>query len=167
MLRPLGMVAVVLAVALLAYYGWEFLSRPHIESPKELAQTALNADTAATRELAAVGLSQFGQPAREQLVSVFGASKQPEVRAACVHGLAQQWDYDSMPLLLDALDDEALSVREQAGQAVQRMLRINYEFCAGDPPEKRQAVVKRLRTRWGIFRNSEVNREFIRQYQGK
>ena len=165
MLRPLGMVAVVLAVALLAYYGWEFLSRPRLKSPEELAQVALNADTAATRELAAVRLSQFDEPAREQLLSVFGASKQPEVRAACIRGLAQQWSYGSMPLLLDALDDEALSVREQAGQAVQRMLRINYEFRAGDPPEKRQAVVKRLRIRWDKFRNSEVNIEFIRQHQ--
>jgi hypothetical protein len=161
------LIACILAVSALAYYGWRFFSSPRVETPEELARTALTAGAADEREVAAVKLSQLGKPAREHFLHVLDESGQPEVRAACIRGLAEQWSYRDMPVLLRALEDDSVTVRAQAGQAVQLMLRINYEFRADDPEEKRQEVVKRLYKRWEVFQRLPTGILYMRQQQGE
>jgi HEAT repeat protein len=137
-----------------------------VPTPDELAQAALEADAPEDRELAAVTLSQLGKPAREQLLRVLGESPQPEVRAACIRGLAEQWYYGCVPLLLDTLEDDSHLVREQAGEAVQHLLRADYGYRADAPLAERRAVAKRLREWWQRFQRSEMLMEFARQQQG-
>jgi hypothetical protein len=166
MLKPLGILAAVLAIAVAGVYGWRLLSAERPLTPETLAQAALQAASAEERELAAVQLLQFGKPAREHIVRVFTESKEPEVRAACLLGLADQWAYRQMPLMLDALEDESALVRAQAGEAVQLLLKVDYGFNAADPPERRQKVLKQLRERWKEFPESKVRMAFIRQQEG-
>ena len=169
MLRSLGIVAGILALAVLGYYGWQFFSRPRIQSPEELAQAALSAGTAEEREQAAVGLSQVGRAAREHLVRVLAESQQPEVKVACIRGLAEQWAYRQMAVLLEALDDDSPLVRAQAGAAVEMMLKGGgyYGFKANDPPEQRREGVKRMRRRWQEFQNSKIAMAFAREQEGE
>jgi hypothetical protein len=170
MFRPLVILAGVLAFAVAGVYGWRLLSLDRPPSADDLARAALQANSAEERELAAVGLSQLGKPAREHIVRVCTESSDPEVRAACLRGLADQWAYRQMPLLLDALDDESPLVRAQAGEAVQLLLKVdnvNYHFDAGAPPPERQKMVKRLRGRWKEFPESKVRMAFIRQQEGE
>jgi len=166
MLRSLGIVAGILALAVCGYYGWRFLSRPRIESPDELAQAALGAGTAEERETAAVGLSQLGRPAREQLLRVLAESQQPEVKVACIRGLAEQGAYRNMAVLLSALEDDSPLVRAQAGAAVEMMFKREYGFHANDPPEQRREAVKRLRQRWREFQNSKIAMAYAREQEG-
>ena len=164
--KPLGILAGVLAIAVVGYYGWRLLSADRPPAPGELARAAIRADSAEEREQAAVHLAQLGKPAREYVVQVLAESKQPEVRAACIRGLADQWAYRQMAVLLDALEDESLLVRAQAGEAVQLLLKVEYGFNAHDPPEQRREVVKQLRERWKDFPNSKICMAFVREKEG-
>jgi hypothetical protein len=167
MFRALVILAGVLAVAVAGVYGWRFLFPDRPPSADELAQAALQADSAEKRELAAIELSHSGKPARAQIVRVFTESQDPEVRVACLRGLADQWAYRQMDLMLDALDDPSPLVRAQAGESVQLLLKVDYGFNAAAPPEQRQEVVERLRERWRDFPNSKVRMAFIRQEEGE
>ena len=167
MLRPLGIVTVLLGLAVVGVWGWQWLSRPRAVSPEELAQAALTADTPRERENAAVRLSQLGRPARDQLLQVLGQSKQPEVRVACIRGLHQQWDYRSVSLLLGMMDDESPLVRAQAGATIQDLLRFDFGFRANDPPQKRQEAIKQFRAWWETFQKSRRSQAFMRQQMGE
>jgi hypothetical protein len=167
MLKVLGILAGVLAIAVAGVYGWRFLFAERPTTPAGLAQAALHAGSAEERELAAVELTQLGKPAREYIVQVLAESKQPEVRAACIRGLADQWAYRQMGMLLDALEDESSLVRAQAGDAVQLLLKVEYRFNANAPPEQRQEMVKKFRERWKEFPNSKVRMAYIRQQEGE
>ncbi len=125
-------------------------------SPEQLARQALEAPTPDEQEVAAVRLAGLGKPAKQHLRRVLSQSQSPEVRAACIGGLAVQWDYDSMPAFLDALDDDSELVRGRAGRAVERMMSVDFDYRYDDPPEKRAAAVKRFREHWKEFRDSEI-----------
>ena len=161
----LGLIAAILAIGVMVVYGWRLLAGGRAPSPESLAEAALIAPTAAERERAAVQLTQLGRPAHEHLVRLLGESAEPEVRAACIRGLAEQWHYDSVPVLLDALEDESSLVRGQAGAAVEHLLRVDYNYRADAPPEQRREVVRRLRAWWEKFQRSNMCREFMRQMQ--
>ena len=59
-----------------------------------------------------------------------------------------QRDWDSMPTLIDALNDSAVQVRDRAGVAVKEMLGVDYYFQAKDPAPKRETAVKAIRQRY-------------------
>jgi hypothetical protein len=122
------------------------------------------------RQYAAVKLVELGKPARQQVLRVLDLSKQPEVRVACIQGLTEQWDYRSMPLLLDLMNDPSAAVRLQAGEAVQYLLRTDCQFSQvnGDNQQaERQPVIKRLRSDWEKFKSAGLTRAFIREKLGE
>jgi hypothetical protein len=128
-MRPLHVVAAVLAVLVAAFYGWRLLwSRWGDSSPETLAGRALTAESAVERQQAAVDLASAGQPALAHLRRVLGESDDPDVRAACVQGLGDLRDYESAEVLIDLLGDRQLLVRARAEKAISRLLRRDVRF---------------------------------------
>ena len=138
-------------------------------SPAELAQKALEAASEEEQELAAVELAQLAsdkelgpqlrEEAREHLRRVLAETQSLPVRSACIRGLASEWDYQSMPALLDALDDESEVVRSDAAMAVQRMMSVNlkgFGYQYDDPPARRAPAIKRIREDWDKKRDSPI-----------
>ena len=80
-------------------------------------------------------------------------SQTPEVRAAVAAGLGKAMDPDSMPELLDAMEDESPLVRKAAGDAVERMVGLGHAFNADGPIEERQKVIARYRGFWDEARH--------------
>lgn len=152
---------------LLAILGWRFLPGRRPPSPEELARQALEAPTPGEREVAAVRLAQLGKEAKGQLQRVLAESQSAAVRAACIGGLAAQWDYQSMPVFLDALDDPSAVVRGRAGVAVQRFLGADFGFRHDDPPKKRQAVVKILKREWERVKDSALMQQWKQRQQSE
>ncbi len=74
-----------------------------------------------------------------------GGHEVAEVKAMMITGLAQQWDFDSMPLLLEALDDESFLVRSRAHLAIQRLLQVDVGYRPDDPPEVRRQYIQKFR----------------------
>ncbi len=150
----IGAVA-VLVVAAMAYFGWQWLDQTaEAPSPEVLAEQALGGSSPEAREKAAVQLATQVTDSRNLLRQVFHQSEAPPVRAACISGMAGNWDYHSMDDLLAALEDESPLVRGRAGAAVQQMLGIHFYFRAQDPPDKRAVAVKKMRAAWEYMRTS-------------
>jgi hypothetical protein len=157
--QQLRIVAGVLVAVVAAFYAWKYFAAGETsDSPEGLARQALGASNPEEQELACAHLvvlaaklnkPESPNPAREQLIQVFKESKVPSVRATALRGLASIWDYDSMPLMLDALGDESIEVRATAGQAVAHLLSLDPTlFDAAATSENRQAAVQGLRDRW-------------------
>jgi hypothetical protein len=158
----------VVLLGVIAIHGWRLLSSGNVaESPESLAAMALSASTPEAAEAAAVQLSQGGRPAREQMRRVLAESKRPEVRAACVRGLAELWDYNSMPALFKAMEDESQMVRARAGAAMRRLLKDDGGFRAEDPKEKRDQAIKQCRLCWTGYFSGTLPREYIREKMGE
>jgi hypothetical protein len=84
----------------------------------------------------------------------------PEVRAAMIQGLIQQWDLDSMPVFLAAMDDESQLVRMRAATAVRRILLDIAVYREDDPPEKRKAAIQVYRSTWEKLRAAPTFEKF-------
>jgi len=127
---------------------------PWYRSPDELVGVALESADPAEQEKAAVELAALGRPAMKHLQRVLAESQSDRVRAAVARGLASEPDYDSMPVLLDALADPSPVVRDRAGAAVQQLLGAEFQFAADAPPEERERDIAAIRKEWERLRDS-------------
>jgi hypothetical protein len=143
--------------------------RQQAPSPGDLTREALEAATDDQQELAAVKLAEVANDeklepevraeARQCLRRVLGESKSPTVRVACIQGLASQWDYESMPAFLDALDDESELVRSRAVVTLERMMSVNlkgFGYDDRDPSAKRADAIARIRDYWDEKRETPI-----------
>jgi hypothetical protein len=78
----------------------------------------------------------------------------PDVRAAAADALGAMKDLESMPLLLDAMEDPDARVRGRAGAAVRRILGADFFFRAEDPPDRREETLGRIRDHWEAWKTS-------------
>lgn len=90
----------------------------------------------------------------EFLRTVLQESDDPRVRAAIIAGLAKARDADSVPQLLDAMEDETLEVRKLAGSALERTCGFPNLFKADAPLEQRREVIARYRKLWDDIVNA-------------
>lgn len=153
-IRILGTVGGFLAILVLTVYAWRLVGAGAAPSADELAETALTAESPQRRDAAAASLAGMDATARPQMARVLNESNQPTVRAAVIQGLAAQWDYDTVPLLMGAVEDSSPLVAGRAGAAVERLLGMDYRFRCDDPPAERQAKIKMMRDDWELLRNS-------------
>jgi hypothetical protein len=134
-------------------------------SPEKLAQQALNGATVDEKIRASLRLADCGYKAQEQLRQVFRESDIPEVRAACIRGMGAIYDYDSMDMLLEALEDKSLVVRGSAGVVVSKMVMghdVRFTFSAAAPEEDRKKAIKSLHESWEDWRDSPLYYRFLR-----
>lgn len=150
----------VFAVAGVLLLVWLFSGETR-STPEELVDRALSAPTVDERQTAAIELSRRGDVPIESVRNVFRQSKAPEVRAAAAQGLGRTRDIDSLPALIDAMEDESPLVRGRAGAAVKQIVGLDYEFRALDPPEERQKAVDFYRKFWKEAQGSRFI-EFMR-----
>jgi hypothetical protein len=151
--RPVILIGILLA--LLVGMGLFWALREREPTPEELVRQALDETaTAEQREVAAVRLGQMGKRANGHLRQVLAASQTAEVRAATIWGLSAQWDYESMPALLDALDDPSPLVRERACAAVETMIAFDSGYKAHASAESRKAAAKKMLDVWNRYKDS-------------
>lgn len=151
-----GLLLVWVLVVLYFYVPWS----GGAPNAKDLETKALQDPAAAERQKAVVQLSKLKAAGLENLRNLVRQSKDADVRALALEALGTQWDYDSMDLILAALDDEAEPVRGRAGVVAQRLLGLAIEYHAEDPPAKRQQTAKRMQEEWKKMENSELLRDF-------
>ena len=108
---------------------------------------AMSDQRAEVREAAAAAAGACGTPADAQtLTGVLSSREDPKVRAAAAQSLGHLLAYDSLPALVEALDDPDEEVRGRAGAAV-RALFSNRDmgYRADDPPQQRAEAVRKIR----------------------
>jgi len=165
LLAILGVVMLVVG----AVHGWYYLGGlGWSASPEQLAEQALQGSTVKEKTKAAVRLGDCGSEARDDLRRVYQESDLPEVRAACIQGLGAMEDYDSMDLLLEAMNDKSLLVRGRAGSVVNKMIMgpdVRTPFRASDPEEDRKKAIESLRKYWEELRGSPLLNQRRRKLQ--
>jgi hypothetical protein len=149
--RGLWITLAVLGGIAAVIYGGKYLSRKP-PAPSQLADMALNSELPDQRQHAAVMLADSGPAGVPHIREVFRRSEASDVKVACIEGIAQNWDYDSMDLLLDALDDPSPVVRGRAASAVMRMVGRNRRFRAEGPEAERKMLAQYMREDWEAMR---------------
>lgn len=84
----------------------------------------------------------------EELREELRTAQTPFERADAAAQLGERRDTQSMPALLQAMEDPDPQVRARAGVAVQKILHADFYFRADDPPEKREQALQRIRQHW-------------------
>lgn len=84
-------------------------------------------------------------------------STSAETRAAAADQLGHLRDFDAMPLLLPAMDDESAEVRGRAGAAVGKILGVDFYYRADDPPVERRQAVARLTQLWEVWQKKGIH----------
>jgi hypothetical protein len=162
----LYIVAGVLVVIAVAYHGYGLLfGGDDAASPEELARTAIESSDPEEQFLAVKELLRLGEKASPQLREVLAASGSAKVRTLCVRQLAALKDYDSVPAMLDALQDPSPEIRWQAGRSVSQMLHVDNGYRYDDPPEKRAPMVEAYRQRWQSMQDWPLYKKWRREHE--
>jgi HEAT repeat protein len=162
MSKWLLIVAAVLLVLTVGVYGFLYLGDSRSSALAALEKQALSASTPELKEQAALALADRGKEAVEAMRRVLSQSDLPAVRAVMIQALGAAYDFDSMPKLIEGLDDPAPGVRAKAGVAVSKILgmefvnegsegplrKINF---ADDPAEVRAEGVRKIRAAYEIM----------------
>ncbi len=149
----------VLLLVAIIYYGRRLMSggRP---SPETLTERALSAASETEKEEATIELSRLGPKASPHLRKLLAESDSPQVRAVCIQSLGSVYDYESMPAILEALDDESRLVRGRAEVAASKMLGRDYGLRRDLSEDERARIVTLMRTEWEALDGSPLLEAF-------
>ena len=152
-------VAAVLVVAVAVGRWW--FSGSEFPPPEVLAATALSDQPEEEREKAAEVLARHPDRPLAQLKRVAAESESPRVRAAAVLGLGALRDWESMPLLIEALESPSVFLRERAASAVRQILNRDFGFRArGGDAERRQAV-ETIKRCWPVHHKLHLHKQEV------
>ena len=155
MLKLLLALAAGLLTLTIGVYGYFALSGGERLAPAaKLADQALNAPTPDAREKAALDLARCGSGAEPHLRRVLAESQQASVKAAVIQGLTALGDWESVPQIIDTLNDNDDQVRGRAEAAVTTLLGKDFFFRPADEPLDRPAAVQAARAEYERIRNS-------------
>jgi HEAT repeat protein len=156
MFKVLIYLAAGLLTLTIGVYGYSALSGRGDKLPPaaKLADQALTASTPDAREKAALDLARFGQGAEPHLRRVLTESTQASVKAAVIQGLAALGDWESMPQLIDALEDADAQVQGRAQAAVTHLLGKDFFFRPADEPLDVAVAIRGVRAEYERIRTS-------------
>ncbi|MGE3805283.1 MAG: HEAT repeat domain-containing protein [Gemmataceae bacterium] len=140
----------LVAVSALSLVGIQALTWATRATPESLGQEALSGTDAAARQQAALILAQQGKGSVTSMRQVLAESSEPEVRCAMIDGLAAQRDWDSMPIILDALTDDDARVRGRAAAACNVFFGIDFQLRPDGDPRRRAQIIESIRQAYEI-----------------
>ncbi|MCP4379798.1 MAG: HEAT repeat domain-containing protein [bacterium] len=101
------------------------------------------------RQRAAIAYAKaIGPEASAPLAEVARNDKNPQVRATALIALGRARAYTEMETLLDAMNDEDLTVRRRAADAVTSILGRRYQFDPNASPAQRTKSINAIRKFW-------------------
>ena len=157
-------VMATIALVVVGYYLWAWLDNDESRSTDELTTAALHEPTLDRRESAAIELIDAGTDGTVALRRLAYESGDDQVRAAAMEGLGRSVDFESMDVLLAALDDDSATVRGRAGVVVARMLGRDRRFRADAPEEERRRIAQLYRDDWTYLKDSPNFAEYTSRF---
>jgi hypothetical protein len=154
-----GVLALLLAVVG-ARFWWTWQRAESLEEMTHAALEGSDPQDADYQEKAAARLvMRAGQlpktgprnAAQPYLTRLLMESKNPAVRAEGMRGLSQIRDYQSVPTMLELLNDPSPQVRRAAGLAIEGLIQAARKFNADATPEERKKEIEQLRAMWKQF----------------
>jgi len=118
-------------------------------APEVSAEQALTASKSSDRVKGAVKLVDAGKKGLPQMRRVLKESQDDQVRVVIIEGLGTARDFESMPAILDALEDPAPEVRAKAIDVVGRLLGIaGTGYDPNKSPQEQAKIIQGLRKEW-------------------
>jgi hypothetical protein len=158
---------ILLALAIVAGMGagfWFVAKRPTGPTPVELANAALSAPTLAEKTAAAAKLADYGDAALTSLRCVASESTEPAVKAVCLEGLANLWDYESMDQFLELAETGPERVRGRAAQAAMQLTGRQRPYLSSASEAERRLLVRHMRDDWAeIQKATHEDREELKR----
>jgi len=113
------------------------------------------------RHAAVDGVGRLGRKGDPQfLIGVLrNTNEQAEVRAAAAERLGEMRFWDAGPAIIDAMDDSSQLLRARAGVALRRIMVVDFDYRANDPPDRRHEVIQKIRQLWPWFYERCAGRE--------
>ena len=143
--RWLALVCLVLAVA--CGCDGSAASSPAAIAGKidEDADAALGHSTDSDRQAAADRLVSYGAQAESAMARVLIETDDVETKRRMIDGLVAARAYDSVPTVIDTLEDASPEVRARASEALITMLHIRVRYDPNGPEAERAAATARYR----------------------
>lgn len=166
MLKKILLPALAAAILLVAgVYSCRYIKWDQRRSPDELMDAALHGDSPEERELAAAELTEYGEDAKQDMRDLLAKSSDPAVKATCIHGLGLIYDYDSIDIMLDGLEDESSVIRGRSAVAVRRLIGRSFHFDPDMSAAERSKRVQQIRKEWEDIRDSGLIEQFKERMQ--
>ncbi|MEM7456320.1 MAG: hypothetical protein AAF456_18375 [Planctomycetota bacterium] len=134
-------------------YVLPILQRPGADA---LVEKALTATDEREQVRAARDLVALGNTAQSGLRQLMSDSTNESVVSVAIAGAAELYDYDSMDLIIDKLDDPSLEVRTAAGKATTGLLGRDHHFPAGGSEVERARIKAQIEEDWQSYNGSEL-----------
>ena len=150
--------ATVLLVAVV--YGCRYIDWDTQRPPDVLAEVALNGSTSEERQLAAAELTEYGEDAKEYMRDVLAKSSDENVKATCIQGLANIYDYDSIEIMLEGLDSESPVVQGACLVAVRKLIGRSFHFDPNMSQAARTKRIEEIRKEWETIRDTGLIEDF-------
>ncbi len=143
---------ILMGAALLAYGFWPQPKKP---TAAQLYELAMNGATQQEREKAVFDLAKLDIDGKAYLRMLIKPAMPSGAREAAVLGLGECRDFQSMPALLDLLDDPSEQIRARAGMSVSVILGRGFPFDASKSAEERANVIAFIRRDYEAMKKSQ------------
>lgn len=168
MLKKVLLPALAASVLLVAVvYGCRYLNWDTKRPPDVLADVALNGSTGDERELAAAELTEYKEEAQPLMRDVLTKSQDPKVRAICIHGLGNIYDYESIDIFLAGLEDESSIVRGRSAVVMGKLIGRTFPFDPDGDDANRAKQVEAIRKEWDSIKDSGLIEQFAERMKRK
>lgn len=153
-----ALAATVLLVAVV--YGCRYIDWDTKRPPDELVKVALAGTSGEERELAAAELTEYGEDAKQLMRDVLAQSSDENVRATCIHGLGNIYDYDSIEIMLEGLDGDSPVIQGSCLVAVRKLIGRSFHFDPSMSETERKKRIGQIRKEWESIRDSGLIEDF-------
>jgi hypothetical protein len=123
-------------------------------SPDDLARKALEAQTPQEQERAATALADLGVPALPQIreLAVNPKASLP-VKLRMMDAVVLARDWDSMPMLLTAMESNSIEIRSRATSSVMALLGATFKFPVEGSVQSRRQALQSIRAEYEKMRD--------------
>ena len=153
-----ALAATVLLVAVV--YGCRYLDWNTQRPPEVLAEVSLTGASSEERELAAAELTEYREDAKQFMRDVLAQSIDENVKAKCINGLANIYDYESIDIMLEGLESDSPTIQGACLVSVRKLIGRSFHFDFSMTEAERKKRVELIRKEWESIRDSGLIEDF-------
>ena len=154
--RTISLVAI--AGILLLGVIWRYSSAG--ADPSAATRVLAQEDDLVRAQQRVLALTRAGRDSLPELRQMLADATEPAIRAVCLQGLGDLYDYESLEAIIDGLEDPDVEVRTRAKAQVERMIGYRIGYDPDAPAAKRKELADFYRQEWARIKGSPLIKNF-------